>query len=308
MLTEFIKDRNLSSSSIRNYRSAVRLYENINSKTLNELIDEAEREELEKIRWKDRRLKKRLIRYRSYLYENKVETTAIKYLTNIKTIYGHFEIELQSLPSFNSKQMNKPVEIRFKDLPTRKNIKDAYDIANPITGLIILLITTSGMSKAEILNLTVDDFLKANKSSIPTFYLTRQKTKKEFFTFTTPRTSEKISTYIKMNDLEPKDKLFNIAESQLTRNMQCINDELGLGRVGNYSRFRCHMLRKYHASNLLNNTSFTLDEIDTLQGRSKNKIHRSYFLNDEEKLKEKYVRHIDVIDIISSQCEYSKYE
>ena len=69
-----------------------------------------------------------------------------------------------------------------------------------------------------------------------------------------------------------------------------INDELKLGRVGNYSRIRCHMLRKYHASNLLNNTSFTIDEIDALQGRSKNIIHRSYFFNDEEKLKEKYIR------------------
>ena len=55
MLTEFINDRNLSSSSMRNYRSAVRLYENLNGKTLDELIDEAEREELEKVRWKDPR-------------------------------------------------------------------------------------------------------------------------------------------------------------------------------------------------------------------------------------------------------------
>lgn len=297
MLTEFIKDRNLSSSSIRNYRSAVKLYENLNSKSLNELIDEAEREEIQKIRWKDRSLKKRLINYRSYLYENKVETTAIKYLTNIKTIYRHFEIELQSLPSFNSKQTNKPVEIKFKDLPTKRNIKDAYNIANPITGLIILLIATSGMSKAEILNLTVDDFLKANKSDIPIFYLTRQKTGREFFTFTTPKISCKISKYIKEHDLKPEDKLFDISESLLTMNLQKINDELKLGRVGNYSRIRCHMLRKYHASNLLNNTSFTIDEIDALQGRSKNKIHRSYFLNDEEKLKEKYKRHIYVIDI-----------
>lgn len=298
MLTEFIKDRNLSSSSMRNYRSAVRLYENLNGKTLDELIDEAEREELEKVRWKDRSLKKRLIGYRSYLYENKVETTAIKYLTNIKTIYRHFEIELQCLPSFNSKQVNKPVEIRFKDLPTRKNIKDAYNISDPVTGLIILLIATSGMSKAEILNLSVEDFINANESCIPVFYLTRQKTGREFFTFTTPKTSGKIAEYIKEHDLKSDDKLFDIAKSKLTRNMQSINDKLGLGRVGYYSRFRCHMLRKFHASNLLNNTSFTLDEIDTLQGRSKNKTHRSYFLNDEEKLKEKYLKHMDVIDII----------
>lgn len=297
MLSQFIKDRNLSSSTIRNYSSAVVLYEKLNGKTLDELIVEAEEEEIQKIPWKNRKLKKRLINYRSYLYGNKVESTSRKYLSNIKTVYMHFEVELQALPSFNSKQINKSTEIRFKDLPTRKNIRDAYNIADPITGLIILLIVTSGLSKSEILNLTFDDFLKADKSIPPTFYLKRQKTGKEFFTFTTPKTSCEIGEYVEKENLGLDDKLFNISESRLTKNMVKINDNLGLGRIGKYSRMRCHMLRKYHASNLLNNTTFTIDEIDTLQGRSKNKIRRSYFLNDEEKLKEKYMRHVDVIDI-----------
>ncbi len=298
MLTEFIKDRNLSPSSIRNYTSAVRIYEKLNNKTLTELIDEAEREEIEKIRWKDRKIKKRLINYRSYLYKNRVETTAAKYLTNIQTIYRHFEIELQTLPTFNSRQINKTKEIKFKDLPTKENIKDACKIADTTTELIILLIATSGLSKIEILNLTVDDFIKANRSEIPIFYLTRKKTGKEFFTFTTPKTALKITKHIKKHNLKRSDTLFNITESTLTKNMQIINVELNLGKVNNYSRFRCHMLRKYHASNLLNNTSFTIDEIDTLQGRSKSKVHRCYFLNDEEKLKEKYIKYLKVIDVI----------
>ena len=297
MLNQFINERNLSASTIRNYVSAVDLYEKINCKTLDELIDEAEREEIEKIRWKDRELKKRLIDYRSYLYRNKVETTAKKYLNNIKTIYRHFEIELYALPSFNSKQINKSIEIRFKDLPTRMNIKDAYNIADSITGLIIMLIVTSGMSKADILDLTVDDFLKADELIPTTFYLTRQKTGKEFFTFTTPKTSNEIKKHIIKYNLSSNEVLFNVSDSLLTKNMAKINSKLKLGRVGNYSIIRCHMLRKYHASNLLNNTSFTIDEIDTLQGRCKKKIHRSYFLNDEEKLKEKYMRYINAIDI-----------
>ena len=297
MLTEFIKDRNLSPSSIRNYTSAARIYENLNNKTITELIYEAEREEIEKIRWKDRKIKKRLINYRSYLYKNKVETTAVKYLTNIQTIYRHFEIEMHPLPTFNSKQINKTKEIKFKDLPTKENIKDACEIADNTTGLIILLIATTGLSKIEILNLTVDDFIKANKSKIPTFYLTRKKTAKEFFTFTTPKTAKKITNHIKKHNLKRKDKLFNITESTLTKNMAKINDQLNLGRVNNYSRFRCHMLRKYHASNLLNNTTFTIDEIDALQGRSKSKIHQSYFLNDEGRLKKKYLKYLSKIDV-----------
>ena len=297
MLKQFIEERNLSPSSIRNYTSAVKIYEELNKKSLNQLILEAEHEENQNIPWKKRKIKKRLINYRSHLYKNKVETTASKYLTNIKTIYQHFEIELQKLPTFNSKQKIKSTEIKFKDLPTKENIKDACKIADKKTELIILLITTSGLSKIEILNLTVDDFIKANQSDIPTFYLTRQKTKKDFFTFTTPKTSERIIKHIENEELKPKDKLFDLTDSQLTKKKKKINNQLKLGKVGNYSKLRCHMLRKYHASNLLNNTNFTIDEIDTLQGRSKNKIHRSYFINDEEKLKEKYMNHIDEIDI-----------
>lgn len=298
MLKQFIEERNLSASTIRNYASAVQIYENLNDKTLNQLILEAEYEENQKIPWKKRKIKRRLINYRSYLYKNKVETTATKYLTNIKTIYKHFEIEMQSLPTFNSKQKIKSTEMKFKDLPTKENIKDAYKIADETTKLIILLITTTGLSKIEILNLTVDDFMNANNSDITTFYLSRQKTRKDFFTFTTPKTSKEIANHIKKHKLNRKDKLFKISESQLTKNMQKINNQLKLGRVGNYSKIRCHMLRKYHASNLLNNTGFTIDEIDVLQGRSKSKIHRCYFLNDEKILKEKYLKYLDVIDIL----------
>lgn len=297
MLKQFIENRNLSQSTARNYTSAVKIYEELNNKSLNQLIQEAEQEENLNISWKRRKIKKRLINYRSHLYKNKVETTAAKYLTNIKTIYQHFEIEVQKLPTFNSKQIIKSTEIKFKDLPTKENIKDALKIADEKTELIILLITTTGLSKVDLLNLTVDDFIKANKSDLTTFNLTRQKTKKDFFTFTTPKTSERIIKHIENEELKPEDKLFDLSDSQLTKRMQDINNQLKLGRVGYYSKLRCHMLRKYHASNLLNNTSFTIDEIDTLQGRSKNKIHKSYYMNDEEKLKEKYMTHIDVIDI-----------
>ena len=297
MLSQFIREKNLSPSTIRNYTSSVKIYEKQNNKSLNQLILEAEHEENLKIPWKKRKIKKRLINFRSYLYKNKVQTTAVKYMTNIKTIYRHFEIELQTLPSFNSNQIIKPAEIKFRDLPTKKDIKMACQIADATTRLIILLIATSGLSKAEILNLKTNDFLKACESDIPTFYLTRQKTAKEFFTFTTPKTAEEIAEYIKKHELKEDEKLFDISESQLTKNMQRINDELKLGKIRKYSRFRCHMLRKYHASNLLNNTSFTIDEIDVLQARAKNKIHRSYFLNDEEKLKEKYRKHLDTIGI-----------
>ena len=81
-------------------------------------------------------------------------------------------------------------------------------------------------------------------------------------------------------------------------NFDKINKELGLKKVGTYRRFRCHMLRKFHASALYNaNNGLSLDEIDSLQGRSKDKTHSSYFMENPNLLKEKYINSLDAITI-----------
>ena len=53
---------------------------------------------------------------------------------------------------------------------------------------------------------------------------------------------------------------------------------------------RMHMLRKFHASNLAKGENgLTLDEIDSLQGRSKDSVQSSYFYDDPKELKKKYI-------------------
>lgn len=77
-----------------------------------------------------------------------------------------------------------------------------------------------------------------------------------------------------------------------------INNSLKLGKVGPYNRFRSHMLRKFHASALYNsNNNWSLEEIDSLQGRSKNKTHSSYFMENPNILKEKYINSFDCLII-----------
>ena len=50
------------------------------------------------------------------------------------------------------------------------------------------------------------------------------------------------------------------------------------------------------ATNLYND-KMSLEEIDALQGRSKEATHSSYFTEDPNKLKEKYLEHLDCITI-----------
>lgn len=46
----------------------------------------------------------------------------------------------------------------------------------------------------------------------------------------------------------------------------------GLGKIGPYNRFRSNMLRKFHVSSLYND-GMSLDDVNDLQGKAKNKIN-----------------------------------
>ena len=102
-------------------------------------------------------------------------------------------------------------------------------------------------------------------------------------------------SYRKLNSVY---KLFKINLNYINKNFGKINDELCLGKVGKYNKFRSHMLRKFHASSLYNeDNDLTLEEIDALQGRKKDNTHCSYFMENPNKLREKYIRSLDSIKI-----------
>ena len=307
--------------------------------TLDNLIEEADNEEEQGIRWKHRTLKERLIHFRNYLFANKSEGTAKRYLSCIKTIYTHFEIELQPLPSFNSKQIDKTFKMDYEDLLTKEEITDAYYEANNVTKCIILLAISSGLSKVDMLNLSVGDFIKACETYtnsndnlteqlqelkrymqhsyiIPCFKGARQKTGTKFTTFCSPEATEHIVQYLlgrdakirenyKMVDGDEKsgvpeklsydDNLLDISDVHLQYTFRKINAKLNLGNVGKFTKLRCHMLRKYQASTLLNSEilTWTVEEIDALQGRSMDITHQAYFKNSKEKLFNKYSACVD---------------
>lgn len=71
---------------------------------------------------------------------------------------------------------------------------------------------------------------------------------------------------------------------------------MGLGKVGKYNRFRSHMLRKFHASALYND-GMSLDKVNDLQGKAKNKTDQTYFLINPEDLKYDYIQHLPAVTI-----------
>lgn len=75
-----------------------------------------------------------------------------------------------------------------------------------------------------------------------------------------------------------------------------INDTLGWGRVGKYCRFRSHMLRSFHASALYN-SEMSLDKVNDLQGKAKNKTDAAYFMTNPGDLKYEYIKHLSAVTI-----------
>lgn len=318
LLDDLAKSRNLSYKTRQGYLNAINVYVSFNKKSFRDLLNEAEREEESGIRWKKRKLKQRLINFRIYLQEKYLVSTAKVYFQRIISLYNHFEIEIHKIPPLSTKSGNIPKPITFEDLPTKGIIRDAVEIANPIMKAIILFMSSSGCARRETLNLTIQDFIDAtqeyhnkntikevlkelndNEGIVPIFRIRRQKTSKFYFTFCSPEASKEIISYLlTQNNLKSTDKLFKINLYYLNKYFMEINDELSLGKVGTYNKFRSHMLRKFHASSLYNaKNGLSLEEIDALQGRKKDCTHSSYFMENPNNLRNKYVDSLDALTI-----------
>jgi len=303
LFEKFCKDRNIKSSTQKGYESALKCYEEFHNESIQNLFDEAIVEENERIPLKDRKIKKRLIDFRSYLLNSDLSPNTSKtYFSKIKTFYLHFEFEL---PHLQQAKYNKIYETNFLDLPTHEHIHEALLISPIDVKSIILFMSSSGTAMAETLSLTVNHFVTATReyhhggsidsildtldkknNVVPTFYLKRIKTDKYYYTFCSPEASSYIVKYLKTRkDLKLEDSLFDFSYSQLFSKFQEINDKMKWGFKGKYRFFRSHTLRKFHASNI----GLSAEYVDALQGRSKNEIHETYIKTNPSKLKEIYM-------------------
>ena len=325
IFNSFVRQRNLSPGSVKVYHHALKKYVEFNGMTLEELILEADNEEDEGIRWKRRTLKNRLIDFRNYLidygYAKETINTMMKRVT---TFYRHYEIEIHHLPRTN---IQSNVEIR---LPTRDDLKLAVECSQALMKSLILFLVSSGMSKVDCLKLTVGDFIVATSEYhnsndiievlsilnerddiIPVFALTRTKTNKFHYTFCSPEAATSIVNYLNSrNDkLTPESPLFKVSYHWLTIKFEYLNEQLNLGitKGNDYAVLRCHTLRKYHATTLRND-GLSIDIINALQGKAKNKVDAAYYVDTPEMLKQMYQEHINSLYILDTNKYKSENE
>ena len=317
ILDDFQKRRNLKTSSMRQYKAALNQYKKYNKMTLADLLNEAEIEEDDRIPQRRRTITTRLLGFRNYLTEHYKKNSVKSMMTKTITLYTTFGLEVPKLPRQSEKNMNDNPPISFKDLPDKKIIKASLHISNPLMVAIILFMSSSGSARTEMLSLSIQDFIdstrlyhnsndiyevldiiKERDDVVPTWKIHRQKTDKWYYTFSSPEATTAIVNYLLSikKPLKNTDRLFQYHEVTVCYKFQEINDELGLGKKGTYNRFRSHMLRKFHASNLKNH-GMSKEDINEMQGKGQNLVDEAYFFDDPNILREKYIEHMDAITI-----------
>ena len=320
LLKRFCSNRNIKYSTLKSYRSAIAKYEFFHDMDMGSLMDEAIVEEDEGISLKNRKIKGRLLDFRSFLLDSGLSISTVRtYFSRIKTFYRHFEIEL---PYLNDIKFDGEYLSSYYDLPARGDIRKVCSISSNAFRALVLFISSSGCAKAETLSLTVGDFVKASddyhdggsiddvlncligrRDIVPAFYLKRIKTNKFYYAFCSPEASHHIVKYlISRKGLSLDDRLFDFTDSSLIYSFKKVNDKLNMGFVGRYRFFRSHALRKFHASNI----GLSADIVDELQGRGKSRVREAYMKTNPIKLKEIYMgamHNVMVFDDWIGECE-----
>ena len=331
-LERFFHERNSSQSTITTYTRVVGIYENFTGKSLDNLLDMADDEEYNNIRWKNTDTRRYIITFREYLYGKYNVSTAKLYLTAIITIYRHFEITIPQLPYYSTKHAKRTDPLLPEQLLDRDILRECINISSPVVKSLILFMSSSGVSRIDVLNLTINDYLEATKEYhshqdsvkyairemrdcetpiIPMFQLTRQKTGQQYVTFCSHEAVKSINAYLltRTEILHRNQPLFKIHERYFNTIFERLNEHFGLGKVGNWNRIRSHMLRKYHASQLAE-AGMSTDHINLLQGRKIPGVaHETYIRIKPETLREEYIQalpHIVISDEDRVKTELEK--
>lgn len=336
---EFCSNRGLAPSSIRMYKFALQKFVYFTGKTLEQLLDEAEAEEDENIRFRKRKLNFYLTNFKKWL--EKVDYSKnyrSQIMISVTAFYNEYDIQLPR-PKNRKSRSDRKIQT-LDDLPSMDQIQKFIDNCNPLYKAIVTLGLSSGMSRAEICSLTFEHFYRAipfarppktipeiidnlkDNDIIPLWYVKRIKTGTPFFTFCSPECVEKISEYLdffhnKHPDYEPlpEDHLFrNIYRNQsldpqsISSAFRTINKRCGFEKVENRILIRPHSLRKYFATVLERNK---MPHLSTrwLLGHSIDSVTSAYFIADPEAVKQDYIEVLDQLTTNKVQIKViDKYE
>ena len=322
---DFIEERELSEGSITNLVNALNKYCELNKMTPSELIKEAREDQREFEYVSDRRIKKRLVKFRRLMLNEGAKGTYARTLMQlIRGFYGEYEIVL---PKISMKKF--PVHRKKEDeIPDKYDIRKAIKNANLQMKAIILLKASSGMDSMTLRHLTYKHFYDGLKEELKglgktiedpfdfekltelikgediIINWTLERSKVGFYqhyTCSTPETTRAILDYLYKKPPKNFDTpLFRtrgrpddvIEEDTLIVNFRTINNQCGFGKVGKYGKFHAHALRTYFGTPLLRH-GIRKEYADFMMGHIVNETDSSYFIPTKAGVREQYEKVVD---------------
>lgn len=321
LIKQIITDRNLKEASYRRIRTPITKYLQFhdNKHTMTYYLKKALQEQEKGIPPHKSWLYKDLHEFRVYMSNILAGSTVQNYMTVIREVYSHNDVLLADMKPF---KFREPPPVTYKDIPSHDEIRQAVNISDSHMRALILFQSSSGTTLHESCTITVGMFARAcglectekdvifelNKlretNIVPIFNLERVKTNKYYYTCCSPEATNAMIEWILIRDklgehITFKSRVFPLVKSKYTYKYQLLNEQLGLGVVGRYGKFRSHAMRKFHASNL----GCSAELIDELQGRGKSQVHEAYIKDKPQKIKEEYLKYMGNILLFSSTSE-----
>lgn len=201
-----------SNGSIKSYNTVFNNYRQFHGMSLCELLGEAISEQEERIPQNKLSIYDRIISFRNYLTENYLANTITNAISKIKTFYLYNRVFIPFIPPLNRRRVKKNEIISFADLPTKDELRLAFDFADDELKLWILVMISSGSTRAEAKSMTNETFFKGTqtyhkkdnfedamkylsrkKNVVCTCKLLRQKTDKPYYAFLNPECVQKIA-------------------------------------------------------------------------------------------------------------------
>ena len=326
----FLK-RNLSEKSQLLYRKAIKFYIQLTGLSLNELKNEAKKEEQENIWVNDRKIQIHLLRFKKYLEEtNRAPNTRNSYFNAVRSFYRSQGIQI---PEIIMPKGDICLEENYTKLLTKNDIQKMIDASKTRDRAIIYVMALSGMSQAEMRNLTIQKFLdsinKVNpeietlkdlfkyeknlKNTIITLHITRKKENIRFHTFLPPESIYSIIAYLRER-YYGKNKHIKITDTQtpifVTHSGRKLDAKaissifLGIGKKAGFKKnkkgalsfWRSHALRKYFTSTVIKNTGDHMFA-DYLTAHKIPDVKRAYWIVDPEDFKKRYTEVLPYLSI-----------
>lgn len=278
------------------------------------MLDEADDDEDNQVRIARRKIRSRLINFRTHLI-NDLGYKASTIKTNMicaKAFYRFHGIEIPEIPNaVLTKSPNDSLD--FDDLPTINDIKTAIESTklNKHKAL-FLFASCNGAARTELANFTFGQFLEGvapycnnpktpqdiindldgkceELEAIPVFKMKRQKTEYYYYAPITPECTQFCLNYLKSEGLglKPDDPFFQLSKDGVSTAFKLINEKFNWGKRGLFGFFSSHRIRKFNAS-AIEDTNFA----NYIQGRKPDPIKETYFKKDINRVRDEYKKHM----------------